>query len=129
MYKKTISYTDYDGNERTEDFYFNLTKPELTDLELSVNGGIKKMAEKAVQEKNGPVLLNIFKEIVKRAYGEKSPDGRRFMKSEEITKNFTETEAYVIMFLELVNDEKAATAFIEQTFPKDMVEEAKKANA
>lgn len=129
MYKRTITYKDYDDNERTETFYFNLTKPELTDLELSVKGGIKKMAEKAVQEKNGPVLLNIFKEIVKRAYGEKSADGRRFMKSEEITKSFTETEAYVILFLELVNDEKAATAFIQEVFPKDMVEEAMKANA
>lgn len=118
MLKKTIVYTDYDGNERTEDFWFNISKAELAELEYSVKGGLKKILEKAVQDQDGPKIINVFKEIVLKAYGEKSNDGRRFMKSEEISKNFSETEAYVNLFMELATDEKAATAFMEGILPK-----------
>lgn len=118
MLKKTIVYTDYDGNERTEDFWFNISKAELAELEYSVKGGLKKILEKAVQDQDGPKIISVFKEIVLKAYGEKSNDGRRFMKSEEISKNFSETEAYVNLFMELATDEKAATAFMEGILPK-----------
>lgn len=118
MLKKTITYTDYDGNERTEDFYFNISKAELTELQYSVKGGLKNILEKAVQEKDGPTIMQLSKEIVLKAYGVKSNDGRRFMKSEEITKEFAETEAYVNLFMELATDEKAAIAFAEGVMPK-----------
>ena len=118
MLKKTITYTDYDGNERTEDFYFNISKAELTELQFSVKGGLKNILEKAVQEKDGPTIMQLSKEIVLKAYGVKSNDGRRFMKSEEITKEFAETEAYVTLFMELATDEKAAIAFAEGVMPK-----------
>jgi len=118
MLKKTITYTDYDGNERTEDFYFNISKAELTELQFSVKGGLKNILEKAVQEKDGPTIMQLSKEIVLKAYGVKSNDGRRFMKSEEITKEFAETEAYVNLFMELATDEKAAIAFAEGVMPK-----------
>ncbi len=118
MLKKTMTYVDYDGNERTEDFWFNISKAELAELEYSVKGGLKKVLEKAVQDQDGPRIINVFKEIVLKAYGEKSNDGRRFMKSEEITKNFSETEAYVDLFMELATDEKAAAAFMEGVLPK-----------
>lgn len=118
MLKKTITYTDYDGNERTEDFYFNISKAELTELQYSVKGGLKNILEKAVQEKDGPTIMQLSKEIVLKAYGVKSNDGRRFMKSEEITKEFVETEAYVNLFMELATDEKAAIAFAEGVLPK-----------
>ena len=118
MLKKTITYTDYDGNERTEAFYFNISKAELTELQYSVKGGLKNILEKAVQEKDGPTIMQLSKEIVLKAYGVKSNDGRRFMKSEEITKEFAETEAYVNLFMELATDEKAAIAFAEGVMPK-----------
>ena len=118
MLTKTITYTDYDGNERTEDFYFNSSKAELTEVQHSVKGGLKNILEKAVQEKDGPTIMQLSKEIVLKAYGVKSNDGRRFMKSEEITKEFAETEAYVNLFMELATDEKAAIAFAEGVMPK-----------
>ena len=118
MLKKTITYTDYDGNERTEDFYFNISKAELAELEYSVKGGLKKMMEKAVAEKDGPRIIQYFKEIVLKSYGVKSNDGRRFMKDKELTREFSETEAYVNLFMELATDEKAAIAFAEGVMPK-----------
>ena len=118
MLKKTITYTDYDGNERTEDVYYNISKAELTELQFSVKGGLKNILEKAVKEKDGPTIMQLSKEIVLKAYGVKSNDGRRFMKSEEITKEFAETEAYVNLFMELATDEKAAIAFAEGVMPK-----------
>lgn len=118
MIKKSIKYIDYNGNEREEDFYFNLSKAETAELELSIVGGLKQQIEKAVKDQNGPLILKMFKEIVLKAYGEKSADGRRFMKSEEITRNFAETEAYVELFMELATDEAAAKAFMEGVLPK-----------
>lgn len=118
MIKKSIKYVDYNGNEREEDFYFNLSKAETAELEMSIVGGLKQQIEKAVKDQNGPLILKMFKEIVLKAYGEKSADGRRFMKSEEITKNFSETEAYVELFMELATDEAAAKAFMEGVLPK-----------
>lgn len=117
MLKKTITYTDYDGNERTEDFYFNISKTELAELEYSVKGGLKKMMEKAVAEKDGPRIIQYFKEIVLKSYGVKSNDGRRFMKDEELTREFAETEAYVNLFMELATDEKASAAFMNGVMP------------
>ncbi len=117
MLKKTITYTDYDGNERTEDFYFNISKAELAELEYSVKGGLKKMMEKAVAEKDGPRIIQYFKEIVLKSYGVKSNDGRRFMKDKELTREFSETEAYVNLFMELATDEKAAAAFMNGVMP------------
>lgn len=118
MIKKTIKYVDYNGNDREEDFYFNLSKAEVAELELGIVGGFKQQIEKAVKDQNGPLILKIFKEVVLKAYGEKSADGRRFMKSEEITKNFAETEAYVELFMELATDETAAKVFMEGVLPK-----------
>lgn len=118
MLKKTITFIDYDGNERTEDFWFNISKAELAELEMSVKGGLKKVLEKAVQDQDGPRIMRVFKEIVLKAYGVKSNDGRRFMKSEELTREFAETEAYVDLFMELATNEKAAAAFMEGVMPK-----------
>ena len=88
MLKKTVTYVDYNGVERTEDFYFNLSKAEITEMELSVEGGLSKMLEDVVNSKDNKQILAVFKEIILKAYGEKSADGRRFMKSEEISKAF-----------------------------------------
>lgn len=133
MLKKTITYTDYDGNERTEDFYFNLTKAELTEMQLSQNGGLEKLLKKIVAEQNSARIVEMFKDIIFRAYGEKSLDGKRFIKKDKegnlLADAFAETEAYSDLFMELATDADAAAAFINGIIPKDLatqVEEQQK---
>ena len=118
MLKKTITYEDYNGVERTEDFYFNLTKAELTEMELSTEGGLEAMIKRIVAEKNVPAIIKIFKELVLKAYGEKSPDGRRFIKNDEVRDAFAQTEAYSEIFMELATDADAAAAFVNGITPK-----------
>lgn len=118
MLKKTVTYTDYNGVERTEDFYFNLTKAELTEMELSTEGGLEAMIRKIVAEKNAPAIIKIFKELVLKAYGEKSPDGRRFIKNDEVRDGFAQTEAYSEIFMELATDADEAAAFVNGITPK-----------
>lgn len=124
MLKKRIKYTDYDGNEREEDFYFNLTKAEITEMELSTEGGLQNMIEKIIDAKDTPQIIQFFKKIILMAYGEKSPDGRRFIKSEDLSTAFTQTPAYSELFMELATDDVAASAFINGIIPKDLAEAA-----
>ena len=112
MIKKTVKYTDYNGQEREEDFFFNLTRAEITEMELGVDGGLTEMIQKIVKEKNGPAIVKIFKDLILKAYGVKSPDGRRFIKSQELSDEFQQTEAYSIIFMELATDDKAGEAFV-----------------
>lgn len=117
MLKKTITYVDYDGNERTEDFYFNLSKAECAEMEHSADGGLSRVIEKLVSTKDMKRIIEIFKEIVLRAYGEKSPDGKRFIKTPELREAFTQTEAYSILFMELAQDANAAAVFVNGIVP------------
>jgi len=117
MLKKTITYTDYNGNSRTEDFYFNLTEAEVTEMELSVNGGLAEMIKRIVAAQDSKQIIEIFKDIIMRAYGEKSPDGKRFIKTQEVKDNFAQTEAYSKLFMELATDDKAAADFINGIIP------------
>lgn len=118
MLKKTVVYVDYDGNERTETFYFNLTKAEVAEMELSVDGGLVKQIEKIVAEQDGKRIIEIFKDVILRSYGEKSPDGKRFMKSQELRDAFSQTEAYSEVFMELATNAEAAAAFINGIVPQ-----------
>ena len=120
MLKKTVTYVDYNGVERTEDFYFNLTKAEVTEMELSVDGGLSKMLEDIIASNNNKQILAMFKEIVLKAYGEKSADGRRFIKNKELSDAFSQTEAYSEIFMELALDEKAASDFINGIMPGNL---------
>lgn len=126
MLKKTIAYTDYDGNDRKEDFYFNLNKAEVVELQLGTIGGLTKTLEKIVQEKDSGRLIEYFKSIIMKAYGEKSPDGRRFIKSKELCESFSQTEAYSNLFIELAGDAKAAAEFIDGILPKEASDTTKK---
>lgn len=117
MLKKTVTYIDYNGNERTEDFYFNLSKAEVTEMELSVNGGLSKMLENIVASNDAAQIIATFKDIVLKAYGEKSPDGKRFIKSKELSEAFSQTEAYSEIFMELALDDKAAADFVNGIIP------------
>lgn len=118
MLKKTITYTDYDGNERTEDFYFNLTKAECIEIEMSSDGGLSAMINKIVASQDNKRIIEIFKDIILKAYGEKSLDGKRFVKTQEIRDSFTQTEAYSQLFMELATDADAASAFINGITPE-----------
>lgn len=129
MLKKTITYTDYDGNERTEDFYFNLTKAEILEMDLSASGGLEKLIQKIIAEQDGAKIVKIFKEIILKSYGEKSLDGKRFIKNDELTEAFTQTEAYSNLFVELASDSKAAADFVNGIVPKDKEGEVVKTNS
>lgn len=120
MLKKTVKYVDYNGVERTEDFYFNMTKAEITEMELSVEGGFSKMLQELVASKDNVKIVQLFKEMVLKAYGEKSPDGRRFVKSKELSEAFSQTEAYSEIFMELALNEEAAAAFINGIMPANL---------
>ena len=117
MLKKTITYTDYNDVERTEDFYFNLTKAELMEMEMGAVGGLSGMIEKIVSAKDAPAIIKVFKELVLKAYGEKSADGKRFVKSKEISDAFAQTEAYSQLFMELATDADAASKFVNGIAP------------
>ena len=117
MLKKTITYTDYNDVERTEDFYFNLTKAELLEMEMGAVGGLSGMIEKIVSAKDAPAIIKVFKELVLKAYGEKSADGKRFIKSKEISDAFAQTEAYSQLFMELATDADAASKFVNGIAP------------
>lgn len=120
MLKKTITYKDFDDNERTEDFYFNLTKAELLEMELTTVGSMTKMLQKIINEKNQKRIMEIFKEIILKAYGEKSEDGKRFIKNKELTEAFTQTNAYTELYMELATNDDAASAFIRAIMPAEL---------
>lgn len=128
MLKKAITYTDYNGVERTEDFYFNLSKAEIMEMEMSTTGGLAELIQKVVQTQDAPAIVKIFKDLILKAYGEKSPDGKRFIKSSELTQAFEQTEAYSNLFMELATDADAAAKFVNGIIPADAAEAAKAQN-
>lgn len=129
MIKKTITYADYNGVERTEDFYFNLSKAEIMEMELSTTGGLAEMIQRIVAAQDQPAIIKIFKELILKAYGEKSPDGKRFVKSDEISTAFAQTEAYSQLFMELATDADAAAKFVNGIVPADMAKQLAASNA
>lgn len=124
MLKKTITYIDYNGVQRTEDHYFNLSKAEIMEMEMSTTGGLAEMIQKIVAAQDSPAIIKIFKELILKAYGEKSPDGKRFIKSEEISTAFSQTEAYSQLFMELATNSDAAAEFVNGIVPQDMANQS-----
>lgn len=124
MLKKTITYNDYNGNELTEDFYFNLSPVEMFEMETSVEGGLTEMMKQVIDARDNSTIIKVFKNLILKAYGEKSPDGKRFIKSEELSNAFAQTEAFSNLFMELATDSQAAAAFVKGVLPASMVENA-----
>ena len=118
MLKKTITYIDYNGNDRTETHYFDLNEVEATELELSVEGGMSKKLEAISKADDKAAMFKFFKDIVGQSYGIKSEDGRRFVKSAAITEEFTQTKAYVALMMELTRDGEKLAAFFNGVIPK-----------
>lgn len=120
MIKKTITYTDFDGEKRTETHWFNLTKAEILEMELLTVGGMEQLIQKIIEAKDVPSLVKLFKKLIHKSYGVKSADGKRFIKSHEALQEFTETNAYSELFMELATDSDAASEFIKGIIPADI---------
>lgn len=128
MIKKTINYTDYNGIERSEDFYFNLTEAELAEMQMEASGGLGERLKRIVAAKDFPAIIKAFKEIILKAYGVKSDDGRRFIKNQQLTEEFTQTEAYSKLFMELSSNDQAAAEFINGIVPASIAKELEAQN-
>jgi len=124
MYKKTIKYTDYNGIDREEDFYFNLTEAEIAEMQLGVEGGYAALIDKIVKAKDTPALIKIFKDLLLKSYGVKSDDGRRFIKSAQLSEEFTQTQAYSELYMMLATDDKKASEFIKSIMPAKLMAKA-----
>lgn len=120
MLKETIKYTDYNGTEREEDFYFNLSRAELIDMEYSTAGGLKELLERIIKEKDTVKIYQMFKTIVMRSYGEKSDDGKHFVKSKEISEAFAQTEAFSELMMKFVSDAEFAAKFVNGVVPSNI---------
>lgn len=120
MLKKDITYTDFNGNERTETFYFNLTQAELVELEVSHEGGLKESLEKIVAAEDGAKIIAEMKSIVLKAYGVKSADGKHFIKNDQLRQEFEGSEAYSVLFMEMVTQAESATEFVNGVVPKEL---------
>ena len=128
MYTKTIKYTDYNGVEREEKFSFNLTKAEIMEMEMSEVGGLTETINRIVAAQDAPQLIKLFKDLILRAYGEKSADGKRFVKNDGIKEAFSQTEAYSILFMELAQDAEKASEFVNGIIPADLSKELQKSS-
>lgn len=117
MLKKTITYTDYNEVTHTETYYFNLSKAECMEMEMSTSGGLTEMINKIIETQDVPAIIKIFKDLILKAYGVKSPDGKRFIKSEELSTAFAQTEAYSVLFMELATNAEEAAAFVNGIMP------------
>lgn len=127
MYKKTITFDGYDGVKRTEDFYFNINKAELTKwLTTSGDYTLDKVLDRLSRERNGKEIMRIFEDMIHMAYGRQSLDGRKFEKNEEIWQDFYQTEAYSVLFMELVTDAAKAADFVNKIIPRDLANEVEK---
>ena len=122
MLKKNIKYTDYNGVERNEDFYFNLTKAEIMEMEFGTTGGMTEFINKVISAQDTPTLMKLFKDFIMKSYGVKSADGKRFLKSEEISTEFVQTEAYSVLFMELLTNPDKAADFMNGIMPADAAE-------
>ena len=129
MVVKKIKYTDFNGVEREEEFMFNLTEAEITEMELTTDGGLSDSIKKIISAQDTPQIIETFKMLLLKSYGEKSADGRRFIKSDELSKEFTQTNAYSQLFMELAYDDKAAVAFIYGIIPESMRERVAENNS
>ena len=123
MLKKTITYVDYDGRERTEDFWFNLSKTELTKLDAELPGGVLGVLRKIIDKQDRKALVDFIETLILRSYGEKTLDGKRFVKTPDMAEEFMQTPAYDELFMSILSDTDSQTSFINGVIPQSMVKE------
>lgn len=139
MIKKTITYVDFNDEKHTEDFFFNLTQTELAEMEISrvkvgpdgatVSGGMVEVLKRVVAEGEGAKIMKVFKDFLFMAYGQKSPDGKRFIKSRELSDEFAQSAAYDVLFMELMTNSTYAAEFMTALLPAGLREVANQSNA
>ena len=129
MIKKTITYTDYFDQERTEDFYFNLEQSEIIELEMGITGGLEYYMQRITEEKNTDKLFQMFKKVLLLGYGQKSADGREFEKSEELSRKFSQTKAYDALIIEFFDNPEYAAEFIGKMLPQGLDAKVKEMQA
>ena len=122
MIKKTMTYTDFNGVERKEDFYFNLTKAEVLKMEMGVKGGLAEQIKRIVDTQDQPAIIQIFEDLIQKAYGVKTPDGRGFVKRKEDLEAFVSTQAYSDLYMLLATDDEEAAKFINGIVPPDLAQ-------
>lgn len=120
MYKKIITYTDYNDVERTETFLFNFSKAELAEIQMASGSGLESYINRIIETEDNKELVKIFKDLILKSYGIKSDDGKRFIKSDAIREEFAQTEAYSELFMELATNDKAASDFINGILPAEI---------
>ena len=123
MYRYTTTYKDYNDFERTEDFFFNLNKAEIMEMQFTTEGGLEQRLKRIMAANDVPTLVAIFKDLLLRSYGIKSDDGRHFLKSEEIRIKFECSPVYSELFMKLATDDVEAAKFINQVVPSDVAKE------
>lgn len=132
MLKETLTYEDYNGVSRTEDFYFNLTEAELMEMEMSMNGGLAEMIQRIVASQDAPAIIKIFKDMILKAYGQKSLDGKGFIKVDSnghrLADEFAQTQAYSDLFMKLATDADAASRFVQGIMPAKLASQVKDNN-
>lgn len=128
MFTKTFNYTDYNGVERTETHYFNLNKAEVMEMEMSTKGGLAEMINRIIAAQDAPAIIKVFKDLIRKSYGVKSADGKRFIKNDELWEEFEQSEAYPMLFMELAQNADAASKFINGIVPADLNQQANAAN-
>lgn len=117
MLKETITYTDYNDVERTEDFWFNLSKAEIIEMEMGTAGGFVEMVQRVVAAEDTPTIMKIFKDFILKSIGVKSPDGKRFIKNEEISTSFYQSEAYSVLLTKICSNADYAAKFVNGIIP------------
>jgi hypothetical protein len=122
--KKTITYTDFNGNEVSEDFFFHLSQAELVELEYSQDGGLSEGLKKIIATEDGKEIMRVIKDFILKSYGKKSDDGRRFIKNQQLREEFESSEAYSVLFMELITDPDASVTFMNGIVPQGMAEQA-----
>ena len=125
MLKKTINYTNYNGEQKTKDCYFNLTKAEIAEMELEIPGGMAANLKQITEAKDTPSLVKIFKNLILRSYGVKSSDGERFIKNQQVREEFEQSEAYSELFMELATNADSAAEFVNGIIPADLANKVK----
>lgn len=129
MFTKTVTYKDFDGNERTEVCRFNLSEPEIIEMESSYPGGLEQMLKKIIEEKDQQKILAVFKELMLKSYGEKTPDGKRFVKSKELSEAFSQTGAYEQLYMRILRDTDFAIEFTNDIMPERVRQAASQVSA
>ena len=123
MFKKTMTYKDFNGLEIKEDFYFNFTKAEILEMQLEETGGLSEKLQRIINAQDVPSIIKVFKDLILRAFGQKSQDGKRFIKSEQISNEFSQTNAFADLYIELATNTEAATEFINNVIPAEQLKE------